>query len=121
MMGSIVMRASYFLAAAIVVGCSQVSFAEDVSIRGPGAASCGAWVQGRSGQDSESISRRFDRESWIMGYITAFNVFVERGDIVQSTDPPGIFAWIDSYCSTHPLQSVADAAFALVAELRSRK
>ena len=35
-------------------------------------------------------------------------------------DNNGIFAWIDNYCAAHPLDSIATATIALVAELSKR-
>jgi hypothetical protein len=40
--------------------------------------------------------------------------------VAQGVDTKGLFGWIDDFCANHPLDSVADAAFALVSELRSR-
>jgi hypothetical protein len=56
------------------------------------------------------------------GYLTAYNNFVAPdGNITAGTDSEGVTLWVDSYCQAHPLDGLADAAAALVAELRARK
>jgi hypothetical protein len=83
---------------------------------GPGTASCGAWL------DTRDHVSRFDRESWVMGYITAYNRFALSADedVAKGVDAKGMFAWIDSFCANHPLEDVESASFALVLELRRR-
>jgi hypothetical protein len=39
----------------------------------------------------------------------------------EGVDAKGLFGWIDNYCAGHPLDTVADAAFALISELQRRK
>ena len=33
----------------------------------------------------------------------------------------GVFAWMDAYCDAHPLDHIANAAVALIAELSKRQ
>jgi hypothetical protein len=41
-------------------------------------------------------------------------------DFIKGGDFASVVAWIDNYCSAHPLDSIGTAALALVFELRSR-
>jgi len=46
--------------------------------------------------------------SWVDGFISAFNHYVRQsGDVATGIDTNGIFARIDTYCASHPLDSVA--------------
>jgi hypothetical protein len=109
------------IAALVLVTLSSPVVAQ-TTVRGPGTASCGAWVHDRTSQNDRDLTSRFDRESWIMGYITAYNTFADAGgDVARGTDARGLFQWIDNFCAGHPLDTVADATFALVSELRRRQ
>jgi hypothetical protein len=61
-------------------------------------------------------------DSWLNGYITAYNQYVPlaKGDVATGTDANGLTGWIDNYCAAHPLDYVAQAATALITELRAR-
>lgn len=99
-------------------------------ILAPGYDSCGAWSQGREAAGTGNTfaftlagSDRLARESWVNGYISAFNEWLlpyDRGvarDLSEGTDAQGLMAWIDNYCSAHPLDQVVDATAALATEL----
>jgi hypothetical protein len=59
--------------------------------------------------------------SSVDGFISAFNYYVRQsGDVATGIDTNGIFAGIDTYCASHPLDSVAVATFALIEELKQR-
>jgi hypothetical protein len=59
--------------------------------------------------------------SWVDGFISAFNYYVRQsGDVAKGIDTNGIFARIDTYCASHPLDNVAVATFALIEELKQR-
>ena len=38
-------------------------------------------------------------------------------NLAEGTDADGVFAWIDNYCSAHPLETIYSAAEALVVTL----
>ena len=65
------------------------------------------------------MAEKIAEVSWLMGFITAVNTFKlkETGDITQGTDAQGMLAWITTYCRTHPLETVFDAASSLIIEL----
>lgn len=84
-------------------------------VLGYGAASCGTWLEDRR----EASFAGLAAESWVQGYLTAFNVYgpSPTRDITVNTDHAGAAAWIDNYCRTHPLADIREAADALIAEL----
>jgi hypothetical protein len=57
---------------------------------------------------------------WLDGFVTAYNDYVApNGDITRGTDVDGMAAWLDTYCVTNPLDSLARASGKLIAELRA--
>jgi hypothetical protein len=77
-------------------------------VMGNGTTSCGTWTADRQGD------RQYGPEEWILGYLTALNrVGPGSDDITRNTDAGGIFAWVDNYCATHPLDDIATATIAL--------
>ena len=57
------------------------------------------------------------RGSWVLGYITAVNLFASgSSDVTQGREMKHIWAWIDVYCAEHPFDTIAVAAEALVSE-----
>jgi hypothetical protein len=91
--------------------------ARDFRIKGAGAESCGTWV-------AEIGTNPGARENhqWVLGYVTAFNRFGlgTDADVSKGADPPGLIAWIDNYCRTHPLDTVETGAARLIDELQQR-
>jgi hypothetical protein len=105
------------VAALLASGSAQ---ARNPAIRGPGTESCGAWTKERAPSGDQGA--RFDRESWIMGYVSAYNVFALKidADVARGVDAKGLFAWLDNYSAAHPLDMLGIAANELVNELRLR-
>jgi hypothetical protein len=87
------------------------------SVLGHGTKSCGWWTTTRNNGDLQSL----DAAIWVGGFITAYNLFTPGVyDITEGTDFEGRNAWIDNYCATNPLDSIADAAAGLMAFLNNR-
>ena len=64
-------------------------------------------------------------EGWVGGFLTGSNFVLSNSppniDIfARATDAQGLWAWVDNYCQSHPLESVATAADALGGELIRR-
>lgn len=76
---------------------------------GQGIGSCGAWTSARHERAAA------DLEQWILGFLSGVGF-----DAVDGTDPlrllgtDVVFAWIDNYCSAHPLDPIVNAAAAFV-------
>jgi hypothetical protein len=88
------------------------------SILGAGGRPCGNWLRARSQAAPDSAVL----QSWVLGYITSINanVLTVTSDVTAGMTPEALFSWIDNYCATHPLDSVARAAAGLSDSLRAK-
>ncbi len=101
-----------------VMAAGPSAKAKPYDVVGPGAISCGSWLDARR-QPEQALA--LSDSDWVLGYITAYNEYVAGdGHIDRGTDAEGIDAWIDKYCLARPLDTVADAARALVKALKAR-
>jgi len=79
-----------------------------------GSRSCGQWVELRKEDGWDNLVV----ESWIAGYITAFNIQTpDVFNILGNTDIASVFLWMDKYCPENPLSSVTAGMRALTDEL----
>src|ERR1700733_6651247 len=78
---------------------------------GDGANSCGAWTQERA-QDSQRVQLW---KGWVLGFVSGVNnISDQHPDFLKQVDAPAIYAWIDNYCRSNPLDHVFDATVAMV-------
>jgi hypothetical protein len=91
----------------------------EYAILGAGSRPCGSWLQARSQAAPDSAVL----QSWVLGYITSVNanVLTVASDVADGMAPDALFSWIDNYCASHPLDSVARATGSLLESLRSKK
>lgn len=83
-----------------------------VYIYGQGMQSCGAW-------NMAGELERAANWAWAVGYVSgAGHAAAFR---LRMTDSEGIAGWLDQYCRSHPLETLADAMKALIRELRTPK
>jgi hypothetical protein len=91
------------------------------TVRGVGLDSCGAWSEHRRGpapDDPQHGWPRMVQESWVLGYVSSFD---EHSLVpIGRVDNVALLAWVDNYCSGHPLDSVQQASDSLIQELGSR-
>lgn len=102
-----------------------------------GASSCGKWMEARKvrGAPAEVM-----HTSWIYGYLSAVaaslesdargavflgknsQTLIEKADILNSKyiDASAINAWMDNYCRSHPVETIADALRILLAGLKEK-
>jgi hypothetical protein len=109
-------------AVTLVVTTTLTMPAEAQAFFGFGTKSCGAWTQERRAGDATTGSLAYT--SWLLGFVSGTNVEVvlglDQSDFLASTDAPALVAFVDNYCSGHPLDTVMDGASALVAALRKK-
>lgn len=114
------------IGASLVVAPLPAAGADDgatYAVMGAGNVSCGTWTQERKSQTVLDQIVHLERESWMLGYITALNSWYlpdDRGvvrDLAEGTDNAGLMAWIDNYCAAHPLNALTEAAIHLADEL----
>lgn len=95
-------------------------------VYGAGRLSCGAWSASRKQPEGSDI-RRHQFESWVAGFVTAYNWRGQEPgangvrDVLASTDMDGAFGFIDKYCADDPLKTMLSAVIALVAQLDGEK
>ena len=77
---------------------------------GVGNRSCDQYVL-----DARQPDRGFVYETWLSGYLTAFNAYSPGvADILTGTDFDGAVVWIKKYCRDHPTVVVHGAAVKLI-------
>ena len=82
-------------------------------VYGQGNQSCGAW------EERNRLERDTHLFTWVVGFVSGAAYASPK--TLRETDSEGIAAWMDSYCQAHPLDSIANAAGALVVALESRR
>jgi hypothetical protein len=70
---------------------------------GLGGNSCGSWTASRRGNAAELS------QQWVLGFLSGLG-WEGRNDPLANMDANGVWAWIDNYCSAHPIEKIADAA-----------
>jgi hypothetical protein len=84
---------------------------ELVAIGGMGSQSCGTWTAGR--RDRQALGS----EQWILGFLSGIGYvsLVPNGtNPLEGTDAKGVWAWVDNYCQTHPLDPIITAGIKFV-------
>jgi hypothetical protein len=67
---------------------------------GQGTLSCGIWTAWRR------TSGALGPEQWVLGFLSGIGAAGRAGDDpLDGMDAEGVWAWIDIYCSIHPLIS----------------
>jgi len=86
-------------------------------VDGSGGKSCGTWIEDERG-DNNSAIHSMDM-GWVLGFLSATNLGVDV-EILKNIDVDSFKAWIDNYCSLHPLDSIGEATIALSVEIVDR-
>lgn len=78
-----------------------------------GVISCGQWLE--AGQTG--IWRGED-QMWVLGFVSGMDAGLSTtapkvSGAGSKSDPPSMFAWLDNYCSAHPLDRLTTAAVLL--------
>jgi hypothetical protein len=110
--------------------CFKAEAKESWEAFGSGTKSCGEWTKAEAERRPVSSGGTMltqtgsdipGQTQWIAGFLTAFNYYQSATpNVAEGTDMNGVFAWMDTYCAAHPLDPIAKAAIALVAELSKR-
>jgi hypothetical protein len=87
----------------------------EITVLGAGNFSCGKWSNERRSQSVSGLSAA----QWVLGYVSAANRFLltHDGDVAKNTDNAALLAWLDNYCSAHPLDNLNVASGRLILEL----
>jgi hypothetical protein len=69
--------------------------------------------------DAQQPDREFVYETWLSGYLTAFNAYSPGvSDILMGKDFDSAVAWIKDYCGGHPTVVVHGAAVKLIQDMQ---
>jgi len=101
---------------AVAVGAVAHAGAAQVmaTVYGYGTESCGEWLH--TSAEPQGWSHLVD-SSWVMGFVTAADVYAPKGATFRKSDAAGLDAYMTTYCRAHPLDTIVTAATALVREL----
>lgn len=80
-----------------------------------GNRSCGTWLKER---EDKSFGQTV-MQNWLMGYLSGRSYHL-RGDPLRGLEGESAYLFLDNHCRSKPLDSLADAADALVAEMSRR-
>ena len=85
-------------------------------ISGPGANTCGSYLEARSANDSVNNNLL---SSWIQGFLSGANVERARVKLKMNAipDASSLLAYADKYCRNSPLKSLTQAVIQLDGEL----
>lgn len=100
-----------------VLGLSSNSNANGITYLG--SASCGDWIQNRTGGGDAKLLLNTAQEFWLLGYLSG----VANGlgvDFMRTSDAASFYLWMDNYCRDNPLDNVADGAVKLARELKKK-
>jgi hypothetical protein len=92
------------------------------TILGQGNQSCGKWIADRR-QDNLAAHTE---EAWLLGYLTAYNEWSNdpndpNANVTKETDADGVFAWMDNFCQSHPVDTIATGSTSLIGYFISRQ
>jgi hypothetical protein len=83
-------------------------------IGGAGTVRCGDYLDHRK-RESNALNSTY--QSWILGYISAYNQFSPNKQVKDIPSPATLLAFADRYCREQPLSHVKHAADMLIQEL----
>jgi len=97
---------------------SKVAIA-DWAIRGEGNFSCPDYVSARQ----TNSAKLYSSISWVQGFITGVNYQIALPEdsnslIGQDLSAASVVTWLENYCRANPQDYLADAAEALIEELK---
>jgi hypothetical protein len=95
---------------------------EDVCAKttlGIGADTCRTWSN-HARDGFWDIFAKFEDHQWLLGFLSARNVYGRGPDFLEHTDSQAVIMWVDNYCLQHPLDYVDEAAVTLIKELTRR-
>ena len=111
-------RSAVAVVLSVALTASAAHAANEYVVLGAGSRPCGSWLQLRTQANPESAVL----QSWVLGYITSVNanVLTVSQDVADGSTPDALYAWIDSYCAAHPLDSLARGTANLLESLRAK-
>jgi hypothetical protein len=95
--------------AASAGGSSRAPAQQHITV-GIGTASCATWEIARRSGDATRY------EQWVVGFYSGADFIGKAGGTnpLPQTDANGVWAWMDNYCQSHPVETIAGAMAELV-------
>jgi hypothetical protein len=90
-----------------------VSGAQAGTIIGEGTISCAKWTEDQRNPDYALMNG-----AWLAGYLSNYSIYTN--DAIDLPDPAARNGWVSTYCRTHPLDKLWEAADELILELKRR-
>jgi hypothetical protein len=89
------------------------SVAQQYQVVGAGATTCGAWSANRRSNSQVW----YVQNGWVLGFLSGVG-FMGGGvtNPLRGLDADAVAGWLDNHCKAHPLENLATAAAAFVAE-----
>ena len=117
-LGKQIMKKLIFIFALSLVSTATSA---DYAIRGEGNFNCPDYVAARQ----INSAKLYSSISWVQGFITGVNyhnALPEDSDsfIGQDLTAASLVSWLENYCRANPQDYLADAAEALIAELKEK-
>ena len=79
------------------------------NILGSGVGSCRTWAAER--RASSLGYTAVQSMQWVLGYLSGIGFVGEDGaDPLNNVDARGVWAWIDNYCQSHPIDHIVGTA-----------
>lgn len=99
----------------LLLGAVVPARAIAINVIGTGTGTCGTLDEDRAGN---SLGYNLETQ-WVVGYMSGF---ADRShlDLLKGLDWGGVVAWVDRYCSEHPLAPLMTATQALATTLTIR-
>ena len=90
------------------------------SLVGAGEFKCGEYRSHRQFKQDAQVEADV---TWIFGWISAYNAYAHPRNDAPTADLDFNFVrqWLDAYCQSHPMNNLATASDALIAELKARR
>ena len=85
-----------------------------------GTSSCGSWTESRRDNSKYGFVLTSGYENWVLGFLSGANnalTIEHHADILKNTDLDSVWAWVNNYCQSHPMDQISTAIEHLVVEL----
>jgi hypothetical protein len=110
-----IFRALIVLTVLFAMGATEADAYQSI---GAGGYSCGSWSAHRreyspGGRPTAGTQASMEGMSWVVGFLSGIGFIGQNGaNPLNGVDANGVWAWIDNYCTSHPIESIAQAAAA---------
>jgi hypothetical protein len=109
--------------AGLLIGSGATFAFRTYTVYGFGTKSCGKWTEAVTAASlRRDIADRYidmANEQWIAGFVSGAGYTDSKA--FRDADIEGIRAFVNNYCTAHPLDKMGDAAEKLIEELEKKR